>query len=276
MSGPDDSDDLFQHNVYEQSYSAIRSLKSRLPDDVVASLAREVLRRLAEHQVAVDYSVEPYPDDIIATLAHALISDDTNQAAALVKARRSEGAKEDAIYLAYLAPAARMLGEWWLEDKVSFAQVTTGSGRIYAILRSLRPNLSPTPMRVSGKSALFAPVPDDTHTLGVKMATDLLRKDGWEIELLMGLDHDALVERIARSDQRVIGLSAGGAYSLPNLAKLVVAIRAWAPNALILISGQVVEEAEDTVALMGPDAMAAELEDARNALDSLWRRATKT
>jgi methanogenic corrinoid protein MtbC1 len=276
MAGPDDSDDLFQHDVYEQSYSAIRNLKSRLPEDVVVSLAREVLRRLAEHRVAINYAIDPYPDDSVEALAHALIGDDPKQAADLVEARRREGAREDAIYLAYLAPAARRLGEWWLEDRVTFAQVTTGSGRIYAILRSLRPSFAEGPMKIGSKSALFAPVPGETHTLGVKMAADLLRQDDWEVELVLDLDHDTLVERIAKSDQRIIGLSAGGAYSLANLAKLVVAIRAWAPNALILISGQVVEEAADTVALMGPDAMAADLDGARNALDDLWKRVTQT
>ena len=42
-------------------------------------------------------------------------------------------------YLEYLALAARKLGKWWEEDRVSFLDVTLGTGRIYAIIRAVSP-----------------------------------------------------------------------------------------------------------------------------------------
>jgi methanogenic corrinoid protein MtbC1 len=269
MSVADEGDDLFQHDVYEQSYSEISNLKARLPEDAVKSLAREVLGRLAEHFKATAIGA-PLSESFVEELTEALISDDPKQAARLITKEQKISLRDERHYVSVLAAAARRLGDWWNLDRITFAQVTIGSGRIYAILRGLKPVLANAPVTLNGKAALFATVPGEDHTLGVRMASDMLREEGWEIDLALGLNHEELVERVAKSDHVIIGLSAGGVHSLPNLARLVVAIRLWAPKALVLVSGQVVEEARDTVELMAPNAMAAKFENAHAELERLW------
>lgn len=269
----DEGENLFEHDVYEQSYSDISNLRARLPEDAVKSLAREVLGRLAEHfqAKAID---NPLSEGFVESLTEALISSDPNEAARLITKEQEGSLRDEYHYVSVLAASARMLGDWWNLDRINFAQVTIGSGRIYAILRGLKPVLARSTVKLSGKSALFATVPEEDHTLGIRMATHMLRDEGWDIDLAVGLTHEELVERIAKSDHVVVGLSAGGVQSLPSLARLVVAIRLWAPKALILISGQVVEEARHTVELMAPNAMAAKFENAHAELERLWDLAT--
>lgn len=269
----DEGESLFEHDVYEQSYSDISNLRARLPEDAVKSLAREVLGRLAEHFQAKAIA-NPLSEGFVEALTEALISSDPNEAARLITKEQQGSLRDEHHYVSVLAAAARMLGDWWNLDRINFAQVTIGSGRIYAILRGLRPVLARSPVKLSGKSALFATVPDEDHTLGIRMATHMLRDEGWDIELAVGMTHEELVEQIAKSDHVVVGLSAGGVRSLPSLARLVVAIRLWSPKALILISGQVVEEARHTVELMTPNGIAANFENAHAELERLWDLAT--
>ncbi|MEM7470448.1 MAG: cobalamin-dependent protein [Pseudomonadota bacterium] len=265
-----DDNDLFEPVVFEKSYSEISNLKARFPEEVVASLAREVLARLAQHRSAYAKTPAPVADETIEALATALVSPDQKAAANLILEMRADGTKDEQLYLTYLASASRRLGEWWNDDKITFAEVTTGSGRIYAILRSLKPiSTKPRPPTL-GQSALFAATPGETHTLGIKMAADLMRTDGWDVELALDLSHDALMERIAATDQPIIGLTAAGEHAVPNLAKLVLAIRIWSPGALILVSGNVVDAARETIALMGVDAMTSDMGNAREELDRLW------
>lgn len=264
MSAPDDDREAGRLDLYEQSVSDHAQLQQRLPQEAVVSLAREVLNRLARDLRAKGNA----PDDIDA-LADALIAPDAKKAAALVDKHLAAGVPAQTLYRPYLARAAKRLGEQWEDDTVTFAQLTVGIGRIYAIMRTLRARIQ-SDKAPKTKSAIFASVPGDDHTLGVKMATDLARNAGWDVDLKLNLTHDELVEEIVNSGQLIVGLSGGGEHALPNLARLVLAVRITLPEALILVSGNIVEVAKESVALMHVDAIAREYDDAMGTLTDLW------
>lgn len=252
--------------LYAQSQSQLRKFKSQLPPASVESLAREVLCRLVERDE--DMSIEAPSDDQIEHLCHALLSKDDRAGAIFIQEARAAGASVDAVYLKYLAGAARMLGQWWEEDLASFSEVTLGTSRMYAIMRAIRQQL-PIPKAAAIRSAIFASVPGETHTLGVRMAADLFRRDGWRIDLKIAETHDALVCDIAQSDTQLVGISAGGAHSLEALSRLIIALRIRKPTALVFVSGQIVEEAKDAVTLIGVDGMASDIDSARVVMGSI-------
>ncbi|MGC9418647.1 MAG: cobalamin B12-binding domain-containing protein, partial [Rhodovulum sp.] len=148
-------------------------------------------------------------------------------------------------------------------------QVTTATARIFAILRALDGHDRPAVPRTR-REALFAAVPGETHTLGVRMAADLFRRKGWDITLELGLPQDALVDRIREARPVLIGLSAAGAHAAPALARLIVALRMTVPAPVIVVSGQIVHEAGDVVAATTPDAIITEIGEAELVLARLW------
>lgn len=253
--------------LYTQSQSQLRQFKSQLPPASVESLAREVLSWLAERGQEVP--IEAPSADQIEHLCHALLSEDDTAGAIFIQEARAAGASVDAVYLKYLAGAARMLGQWWAEDLASFSEVTLGTSRMYAIMRAIRQQL-PIPKAAATKSAIFASVPGETHTLGVRMAADLFRRDGWQIDLKIAETHDALVRDIAQSDTQLVGISAGGAHSLEALSRLIIALRIRKPTALVFVSGHIFEEAKDAVTLIGVDGMASDMDTAKELMASLW------
>jgi len=200
---------LFPTDVYHQASSDLLALKSILPQDAVASLAREVLSRLGSH-----VSDPSERSDVVNALCDALIADDPLAAAALIEEQFQAGVTVDALYLGYLSPAARQLGEWWNADQITFADVTVGTGRIYGIMRSLSRRM-PRADALQQKAMMVACVPGETHTLGAKMATDLLREQGWMVDMHLALDHDELVAKAVESGHVIIGVSAGGEHALP-------------------------------------------------------------
>lgn len=270
MSSIETGGGLFQHDLYEKSVTETKTLKARLPVSAVESLAREVLSRLPQQFGSHPSAAPAFTPDMIEELATALISGDNRAAGRLVSAQQDAGHSERSIYLVYLAEAARLLGKWWEADTVDFAQVTIGTARIYAILRVLAPLLRRTGTRVSDKSSFLCSIPGETHTLGVRMACDLLRADGWTIDLAIGNTHDELMERIAKAQPEIIGLSAAGEHAMPGLAKLVMAIRICTPDASIFVGGHIVTGSADLIQLSGVDAMAVEFEESRAALQQLW------
>lgn len=256
---------------YEQTSANINRLSRKLPEDVVINLAREVIRRVA----ARDGQLAPAPagpsQADLRTLCEALLSPDDTAAAQIVLSLRSEGTAVEDIHLKYLAGAARMLGEQWERNEIGFAEVTLGTGRLFAIMRGMRHLFEPV-LPLSDKKAVFASVPGEDHTLGVRMAADLFRKEGWEISLMVGLDHDALVAGIEEQPMGIVGLSIGGEHSMEPLSKLIVALHICCPQALILVCGQDVEKAKPVLELIGVDSIAETVEEAKQQMAQLWNR----
>ena len=252
---------------YQQTYADVRGLTKHLPENALEALAREVISRLVV--TTGDGSTDDAHTDEVELLSKALIGRRAEAAAELVEARFANGMPVEEIYLNYLGPASRMLGEWWEADEIGFAHVTVGTGRIYAIMRSLAPFVERAAL-VNNKAAMFASVPGETHTLGIRMASDLFRQEGWDIDLALDQSHADLVERIRTAPSFFVGLSAGGVHAVEALARLVVAARICRPDSVIIVSGNIVAEAEDTVRLMGIDGCAVDFDTAKSEFQRLW------
>jgi methanogenic corrinoid protein MtbC1 len=89
------------------------------------------------------------------------------------------------VCLDHLAPAARCLGEWWETDRLPFTDVTMATARIQSMLRRM-PTGRGHIAAFAGNGAVFCAVPGEQHTLGVMMAADLFRRNGWDVGLLLG------------------------------------------------------------------------------------------
>lgn len=267
MSSSDDQTELVTPALYERAFTDFGRLGEQLPDEAVVSLAREVLARLTAQLGKADVPAQDIED-----LSAALLGKDSKAAAVMIEEKYRAGTDVQSLYLQYLSPAASRLGMQWESDEISFADVTVGTGRIYAIMRNLARKF-PAPPLPQEKHALFANVPGDDHTLGVKMAADLSRKAGWEVDLVLDPEHDALIETIGTSRYHIVGLSAAGEHALPSLARLILALRVSSPRTYILVSGNVVSVAPEKIDLMDVDARPRTYEEARRALDVLWERA---
>lgn len=256
-----------QYDVYQRSQANITRLKDRLPEDLIASLVREVIKRVSSKDEIVS-AYEPSQDDLI-KLSEALIADDDDAATLIIARLRSDGTPAETIYLKHLARSARLLGEWWEEDRVTFSRVTIGSGRIFAIMRSMRHLFEP-PSLSSDKTAVFASVPGEDHTLGVRMAADMFRKDGWDIDLKVGLDHDELVAEIEKNPRGIVGLSISGVHSLEPLSRLIVALNISCPQSRVFVSGPDVNDMRPTLDLMGLDGIADSIDEAKVLVADIW------
>ncbi|MEP2640515.1 cobalamin B12-binding domain-containing protein [Roseobacter sp.] len=266
------SDRLRQHDRatrYKQMQSEVLHLKERLPPETITDIVHEVLQRVIAEHGTPPAPINHPSDRKVKALCYALISDDPTEGAAFIHNIRDDGADLDAIYLNYLAEAATLLGTWWTTDHVTFHEVTIASSRIYAIIREYSHLFVPhRPVEV--KSAVFAAVPGEIHTLGVLMAADLFRKEGWRVDVKTGRPHDALLAEITASPCRIVGLSAGGLHSAPALAQLVIALRISRPDLRIFLSGQITHEGSNVIKALGLDGVASDVKGARDTLQQLW------
>jgi methanogenic corrinoid protein MtbC1 len=275
MTDREDDQSLFHGGLYKRAITEIGTLRDKLPDEAFAALAREVIRRLSDHP-ATRTGLLAFPDAArIDALTKALLDPDVDAGIAFVEEIRAEGASVETVYIAYLAEAAKTLGRWWEEDRISFADVTIATGHIYAVMRGIKPVFVSTVPSPDRPSAFFTAVPEENHLLGVSMATDLFRKDGWDISLKRGLDHDEIMQYAASRGAMLIGLSAAGAHSLPGLARLVIALRISAPGAPLMVSGAILKDSYAEVEAMGVDILPLSMNDALLHARNAWEQTIK-
>ncbi len=231
----DTAQGAFDAEVFTRTASLFAAKRDVFAPGAVEALAQDIVRRLAT--VLPREAVFETPDidpDKIAAFCEALIQPEAEVALRFIQDRRAEGITRQGVYLGYITAAARHLGDGWDTDSLTFAQVTYGTGHLYALMRALRAERPTAPPAMDGKRcALFATVPGEDHGIGITIAADMFRDVGWEIDLRTDTDHDALVAHVERTRPQIIGLSLSGERRLDALVRLVVAMRIAVPHAII-------------------------------------------
>ena len=254
---------VFDRSAYQNATQQLRLVETELPQDAISNLAREVVRRLAfrmpRHENVADLPTQSEID----LLCAALLSGDDRAADQFILAASRDGVDTAAISRGYVAGAARKLGQMWDDDRISFIDVTLACGKLYGIIRGLRHVLAP--QIIQGRETrptLFALVPGETHTLGIEIATDHFRRDGWDVDMLMGLDHDAMVAEADLRHYEAIVLVANSDRMLEPLTRLSLALRITQPLAHIIVAGGILDHHPDILRLVGAEAVMADLDSA--------------
>ncbi|SDW87761.1 cobalamin B12-binding domain-containing protein [Roseicitreum antarcticum] len=252
---------MLDKTAFTSAQARFSQYKSNMAPHEVTILAQEVVNRLARRFTPqVESLVQNTKVDHLCDL---LIGSDDTAALNHILKLRADGVPVSALYLSYLAGVSQLLGERWEDDSLSFLEMTIAAGRIYAIMRSLRQVFIPLDQtKPHAWRAIFASVPGDTHTIGVTMAADLCRRQGWQIDLCTGLDHDALIETVHAGQQPVIGLSASHEDLIAPLIRLLLGLRVSAPGAFILLSGKILDLHHDIAQEVDVDGVASTIDQA--------------
>jgi len=264
------NENAFDDAEYQRADEHFRLVSEKLPRDAVLSLAREVVRRLA-YRIPKTLSEKDTPKESeIETLCEALLSQESHAADDIIISARQDGVSIETIYLGYVAGAAKRLGQMWDEDRISFMQVTLACGKLYRLIRALRHVVAPA--IVAGRDdlpAMFALVPGETHSIGIEMATDLFRREGWDVDLMLGLEHDQLLEKAERRNYETIVLVAHSDGMLEPLTRLVLALRISHPLANVYVAGHILDHHPDAGDVVGADAAIKDIKSAINDLRDL-------
>lgn len=258
---------MIDRELFQSALSAAERQAERLESGVVTELAREVVRRLAEHPKRAHLSDHHATGPEIDLLVKALLSDRHAAASDILSGLQADGLPLSEVYIGYISGAARRLGQLWDDNEISFLQVTLATSRLTAIICGLKKvfyDQEGSPKR----RALFAACPGESHVMGVSMAADLFRREGWEIDLEIGQDHDDLLMAQHLGDYPVIGLSASSDAMILPLARFIRAARLLTPGALIYVAGEITHLHADIATTVGADGV---LNDPVTALAQITR-----
>ncbi|MBC2668520.1 B12-binding domain-containing protein [Novosphingobium piscinae] len=176
------------------------------------------------------------------------------------------GVPVESVLVDLLAPSARRLGQHWDEDDCDFLDVTMGLWRLQEVMREITLRFPPrTDRSVATRSALFAPMPGDDHSMGALMVEEVFARAGWQTEVLTETKRPKLLQILGERSFDLVGLTVSCDCSSAVLGDLISAMRIVSKtrDLQILIGGRMVNANPGLVEAVGADGSAA---DARSAL----------
>lgn len=240
--------------------------RALLDDRLLATIARtiqfEIVPRLLMatrgNELAPD--TEPADDTISAAevdeFIQAIMFRDVQVAMVQVRSLRERGLPAATIFLDLLAPTARQLGDLWLRDQCSFADVTIGLVRLQQIMRSLSPPVphDANPLQRQPR-ALLMPFANEQHTLGLAVVREMLLGAGWRVELVNVAHMGQATELVAAEWYDLVGVSLSNDDLLDQLTSAISAMRRGSQNQSIgvLVGGASFNGRPDRGSLVGAD-----------------------
>jgi methanogenic corrinoid protein MtbC1 len=158
------------------------------------------------------------------------------------------GIKLERIFLDMLAPVARKLGEFWEEDRCTFADVTLGLARLHQVLHEIgRRKMCNFDGPAQKHRAFFVPVPGEQHTFGLSMLEEFFLHAGWETASDHTATMSAILRTVTEQSVDVIGISVGCKEFLDPLSDLIAKVRGASKNrdALVMLGGRVFLESPE-------------------------------
>ena len=138
------------------------------------------------------------------------------------------GAAPEALMMTLLAPAARMMGEFWCQDRRDFVEVTLGMARLQQMVRQFRlPSAAPD--EIHGH-ALLVPVPGEQHTFGLRIVEEHLLRAGWQVTALFKVTEPEITRLVAEESFDFVGLSISSERLLPTLRSAIRGLRSSSRN----------------------------------------------
>lgn len=199
----------------------------------------------------------------VCAFVEAVLAPKDADALAFVTALRDGGSSVESIYLDLLAPAARELGDRWVDDSCSFVDVTMALGRLQTVLRDLSSMfVREHPERELVGSALLACVPGEQHSLGLFMVAEFFIRDGWGVRVGPPISEADLLSDVRGGWYDVVGFSLACDSRFDRLKREISRVRAASRNrnVLILVGGRTFNEHPELVKRVGADASALNAE----------------
>lgn len=250
-------------------------------DQSVALLARaiqhEIIPRLMlahrspkECAQSLPFAYGKVSSQEVEAFAHLVLSPNETLALDCIEAIRMRGTSIEAVYMELLAPAARVLGQFWEEDICDFSEVTIGLGKLQQLLHSLSSDLDRPDERASnGLRVLLLPAPGEQHTFGLSMVAEFFRREGWDVAGGPSESQLDCISLVRKEHFDVIGFSLAVEENISPFMDYVDKVRKASLNNRvgIMVGGPVFALCPESAAKIQADVVATNGRDAPEMAD---------
>lgn len=231
-------------------------------DDGVSALAQSALDRLAQSSKAIAQNVpkEFLLEADVTAFTNAIIDGNTEFAGQELYRLVETGAKYEWIADTMIAGAARILGARWEQNSLSFIKVSLGISELLRINSELRRRTRGRFVS-DGTQAVFVSIRGQAHNLGIILAAEAFRQNGWDVEMMIDSSIDEVVNEVEACKPALVGLTAGRNDRLTDIAKLLERLKALSPAPRTILGGHAVADVGILEMIENVDDVVTSIED---------------
>lgn len=232
-----------------------RSLRSVLETQIIPRLTLAHREGMAAELPSA--APRPRAGDIAAFAARCAAGDRAG-AARIIDALRADGLEQDSVLIDLIAPAARLLGQQWEDDRLGFTEVTLGLVLMHGLIHSMGYEYHDGPQEAGGvRRVMLASAPGSQHVLGLSIVSEFFRKAGWQVVLEVSASSAELCRAVRNEWFDLVGLSVGLDGQLRMLPALVAELKAASRNPVtpVLLGGPVFSLREERAESLGAQAI---------------------
>lgn len=262
-------------NEFDDDASALRRGEAALRGGpgtgaaVVSEFASVVVSLLAERSAKKAASPPtPVQDEIVDSFVAASISGTERAFDVLLAHFRRARISYAMLADIYIPEAARRMGDAWLDDQLSWMDVSIGTARLQSLLREISAAWTADQADNLGHGAVLLLVPEgEQHTLGPMVVMGQLRRMGVSVCLRIGASHRDLNALLDSRQFDAILISVATEARLQSATKLIRALRTLHKKLPpVLIGGPIAVEKPQLVASSGADYFCTTIETAMEAI----------
>lgn len=211
-----------------------RGVQRDLPHkvDALASTVISVLR----HRQAV--SVDGLRQFVLDYLERATLSRSFFDPHVVCSEMRGHRLSPDTLIDLYVPAVARILGERWVDNTISFAEVTIGSMRLQALLEEASMQAAPSGRLLQREIQVLVVVPQgEQHFLGASVIAAQSRRLGCNVSTSFDEDFGSLQTRISQENPDLVLVTCSRAELLETAARTVQIVKEASANDLVVALG---------------------------------------
>lgn len=207
------------------------------PASPAARVLSAVAAPIAVPNDAESAGPERQPTPALSAFVEALLDSRVERFAALAATGLDEAGDLHRFEDAYLAPAARLLGELWLSDECDFLAVTIAVARLERLFMGLAMMPRAVAVPAGARRVLLAPAPGNQHSFGLALVEERFRHAGWAVDCCGAGDGGEMLRLVAANPYDVVGLSVHSEALLADLAAMIARLRRTSSNRGVVILG---------------------------------------
>lgn len=161
---------------------------------------------------------------------------------------------------------AHSLGDAWITDRMSFAQVASASARLYGLCKSIGQDWDNIHPSLNARAVLLATIDRESHIIGPAVLADQLRRRGHSVNLHSNASAESICQKIELDRFDGLLLSVSTLQALESAVKAIREIRKTRNAPLIVLGGAVLYEDGIDVSQTGADMTTNDIDAALDAM----------
>jgi len=217
----------------------------------------------------------------VPTVVELALDANESQLNELIAKLAGRGYSGDIIMRDLLEPAARAMGDAWLDDRCCEFDLTLGLGMLQMAGHVVRYGRDPETIRDSRYTILLASAPGEPHIFGPSMLADQFNDAGWGVEMIFPTSDEALVNQINEQQPDAVDIALSDALARTGkVAKLRETVKQsrWAITEqplVVSVGGRLFAEATATAEHVGADHARQSIAGTRLSMAELVRNARR-